>query len=25
LRLYPVRISDDQVWMDAGAIKAPMT
>jgi 3-phenylpropionate/trans-cinnamate dioxygenase ferredoxin subunit len=25
LRLYPVRISDNQVWMDAGAIKAPMT
>jgi len=25
LRLYPVRIEDDQVWIDAGAIKAPAT
>ena len=23
LRLCPVRISDDQVWIDAGAIKLP--
>jgi nitrite reductase/ring-hydroxylating ferredoxin subunit len=23
LRIYPVRISDDQVWIDAGAIKLP--
>lgn len=24
LRLYPVRISGDQVWMDAGAIRTPI-
>jgi 3-phenylpropionate/trans-cinnamate dioxygenase ferredoxin subunit len=23
LRLYPVRITDDQVWIDAGAITRP--
>jgi hypothetical protein len=22
LRLYPVRIRDDQIWMDANAIKS---
>src|SRR4029453_19360650 len=25
LLLYPVRISDDQVWIDAGAIRSPRT
>ena len=25
LRLYPVRIRDDQVWIDAAAIKSPGT
>jgi nitrite reductase/ring-hydroxylating ferredoxin subunit len=25
LRIYPVRISDDQVWIDAEAIKSPAT
>jgi nitrite reductase/ring-hydroxylating ferredoxin subunit len=25
LRLYPARISDDQVWIDAGAIRSPET
>ena len=25
LRLYPVRIRDDQVWIDAAAIKSPAT
>ncbi|WP_083754699.1 Rieske (2Fe-2S) protein [Bradyrhizobium murdochi] len=24
LRLYPIQIRDDQVWMDAGAIKTPI-
>jgi 3-phenylpropionate/trans-cinnamate dioxygenase ferredoxin component len=25
LRLYPVRISEDQIWIDAGAIRSPAT
>jgi 3-phenylpropionate/trans-cinnamate dioxygenase ferredoxin component len=25
LRIYPVRIRDDQVWIDVGAIKSPAT
>ena len=25
LRLYPVQIRDDQVWIDAGAIRSPQT
>ena len=25
LRLYSVRISDDQVWIDAGAIRTPIS
>ena len=25
LRLYPVRVGNDQVWIDAGALKSPAT